>query len=151
MPTTTANRVAPSIMAAVMIIAVEICPAAAGCRAIDSTAEPLAVAARFFDDLRGFVLRRLNLRDVFLQARVRLVPIVLRVGERTVDELLALLQQRQYRAPGKLAEHEDDEQEDPERPDGVAQISRERTQAALGGVLLGVDRECGEEKNAKRE
>src|SRR6476661_6098569 len=40
MPTTTANSVAPSIMAAVMIIAVEICPAAAGCRAIDSTADP---------------------------------------------------------------------------------------------------------------
>src|SRR5882672_10530354 len=40
MPTTTANSVAPSIIAAVMIIAVEIWPAAAGCRAIDSTAEP---------------------------------------------------------------------------------------------------------------
>ena len=40
MPTTTANSVAPSIMAEVMIIAVEIWPAAAGCRAIDSTADP---------------------------------------------------------------------------------------------------------------
>src|SRR3982074_728836 len=40
MPTTTANSVAPSIMAAVIIIAVEIWPAAAGCRAIDSTPRP---------------------------------------------------------------------------------------------------------------
>ena len=39
MPTTTANSVAPSIIAAVMIIAVEIWPAAAGCRPIDSTAD----------------------------------------------------------------------------------------------------------------
>jgi len=52
--------------------------------------------------------------------------IALGLGQRAVDELLALLEQAEDRSPRELAEHDDDDHEDDQCPDGVAEIAGER-------------------------
>ena len=54
----------------------------------------------------------------------------LRVGERFVDELLAILEQLEDRPPGEPAEHSHHEHEDDEGPEGVAHVPRKRAQSA---------------------
>ena len=105
----------------------------------------LGVAPRLFHDRRRFGARTLHLGGVLLQPRFGLFTIVLGVGQRLMDELFALLQQGENRAPCELAEDEHDEEENRERPDGVADVARERAEGgALGRVLLRLGRQRGE-------
>src|SRR5471030_1692559 len=94
----------------------------------DFLTQPLGVATGLLDDRRRFRVRAVQLRGVLLQARFRRVAILLGAGECLVDEFLALLQQPEDRSPGELAEHDDDDHENRERPDRVAEISGERAQ-----------------------
>ena len=62
-----------------------------------------------------------------------------------MDELLAFLQQGENRTPRELSKDEHYQEENRERPDGVADVARERAEGgALGRVLLRLGRQRGE-------
>ena len=93
--------------------------------------------APFSDELLRITTRRLDLLPMLLEQALRLLTITLGAGECFLERLLALLDGTQNRRERPLPQHEEEDQEDDQRPQH--QVDAERHERRLLFAFLRED------------